>query len=191
MAYAFPAGHRIRLALSPTYWPWAWPSPEPVTLTVLTGGGSALALPVRPPLADDAALRPFDVPEGPPPLEIEIVERGQTGRRVSYDIVAGRWALAADLSYFGSFRIAESGLEYSERGRDTFTVVEGDPLSAEAGSSWSIALGRGDWRTRVETESRMTGDSDVFRVTNVLEAYEGNMRVFAKAWQSSVPRDLV
>ena len=28
MGYAFPAGHRIRLALSPTYWPWAWPSPR-------------------------------------------------------------------------------------------------------------------------------------------------------------------
>ena len=28
-AYAVPAGHRIRLAVSNTYWPWAWPSPEP------------------------------------------------------------------------------------------------------------------------------------------------------------------
>jgi putative CocE/NonD family hydrolase len=191
MAYAFPAGNRIRLALSPTYWPWAWPSPEPVTLTVLTGGGSALVLPVRPPRADDTELRPFDVPEGPPSLEIEMVEPGQTGRSSSYDIVAGRWRLLADLSYFGSFRIAESGLEYSERGRDMFTVVEGDPLSAEARSSWSIAVGRGDWQTRVETESRMTGDLDTFRVTNALDAYEGNTRVFAKAWQFSVPRDLV
>ena len=32
-AYAVPAGHVLRLAVSPTYWPWAWPSPEPVTLT--------------------------------------------------------------------------------------------------------------------------------------------------------------
>jgi putative CocE/NonD family hydrolase len=191
MAYAFPAGHRIRLALSATYWPWAWPSPEPVTLTFLTGGASELVLPVRPPRADDAALRPFDVPEGPPPLEIEIVEPSQTGRRISYDVVAGRWKLVADLSYFGSFRIAESGLEYRERGRDTFTIVEREPLAAEAGSSWSIAIGRGGWQTRVETESRMTGDSDAFRVTNALEAYEGNTRVFAKAWQFSVPRDLV
>ena len=37
----------------------------------------------------------------------------------------------------------------------------------------------------------MTGDSEVFRVTNALEAYEGNTRVFAKSWQFSVPRDLV
>jgi putative CocE/NonD family hydrolase len=191
MAYAFPAGHRIRVALSPTYWPWAWPSPEPVTLTVLAGGESALVLPVRPPRADDAALRPFGEAEGPAPLEIEILEPAQPGRTCSYDIVAGRWTLVADLSYFGSFRISESGLEYGERGRDTFTVVAGDPLSAEAGSSWSIAVGRGDWQTRVETDSRMTGDLGVFRVTNSLEAYEGNTRVFARAWEFSVDRDLV
>jgi hypothetical protein len=148
-------------------------------------------LPVRPPQADDAALPPFDVAERPAPLEIEVVEPPETGRSLSYDVAAGRWTLAADLSYFGAFRIRENGLEYSERGRDTFSVVEGDPLSAEAGSSWSIALGRGDWQTRVETESRMTGDSRAFRVTNALEAYEGNTRVFAKAWQFSVDRDLV
>ena len=32
-----PAGHRLRLALSPTYWPWAWPSPQNATLSVATG----------------------------------------------------------------------------------------------------------------------------------------------------------
>ncbi len=38
-AYAIPAGHRLRLALSTCYWPWMWPSPEPVTITVTAGGG--------------------------------------------------------------------------------------------------------------------------------------------------------
>ena len=45
-AHAFPAGHRIRLALSTTYWPIAWPSPEAATVTVSTGG-SRLSLPIR------------------------------------------------------------------------------------------------------------------------------------------------
>ena len=26
-----PAGYRLRLALSTTYWPWVWPSPDPAT----------------------------------------------------------------------------------------------------------------------------------------------------------------
>ena len=48
VAYAFDAGHRIRLAISTTYWPMVWPSPEPVTLSLFTGE-SSLSLPVRRP----------------------------------------------------------------------------------------------------------------------------------------------
>ena len=28
IAHVFPAGHRIRISVSPMYWPWVWPSPE-------------------------------------------------------------------------------------------------------------------------------------------------------------------
>ena len=190
MAYAFPVGHRIRLALSPTFWPRAWPSPEPVTLTIFAGGDATLVLPVRPSRAADDQLPPFEEPEGPPPLAVDLLEPGSIGRTLSHDVATGRWELAADLVYFGSFRIPGNGLEHRERGRDTFAIVEGDPLSAEACSEWSIAVGRGDWETRVETLSTMTADSGAFRVTNSLDAYEGKTRIFAKTWHFSVPRDL-
>ena len=36
-ATRFDPGHRLRLAVSPTYWPFAWPSPEIVTLRVSVG----------------------------------------------------------------------------------------------------------------------------------------------------------
>ena len=57
--------------------------------------------------------------------------------------------------------------------------------------SRSIAVARGDWRTRVETKSAMTADAERFLVTNSLDAYEGEARVFARTWHFSVPRDLV
>ena len=50
IAQAFPAGHRIRLALATSHWPIAWPSPEMATLLVSTGN-STLSLPVRAALA--------------------------------------------------------------------------------------------------------------------------------------------
>jgi hypothetical protein len=37
----------------------------------------------------------------------------------------------------------------------------------------------------------MTADAELFYVTNVLEAYEGEGRVFARTWFFSVGRDLV
>src|SRR5262249_12691889 len=44
---AIPAGHRLRVSVSTSYWPIAWPSPHPVRLT-LYAGSSRIRLPVRP-----------------------------------------------------------------------------------------------------------------------------------------------
>jgi putative CocE/NonD family hydrolase len=191
IAHAFPPGHRIRVSLSPTYWPWAWPSPEPVTLTVLAGEASRLVLPVRPPRSEDDALPSLGEPEAAAPLDVDTLRPRTTGRTLHHDVARGLYELVVDLSYFGARRLSGSGLEYDESGRDTFTIVEGDPLSARARSEWSIGVGRGDWRTRVETSSVMTADASAFHVTNVLDAYEGETRVSAKTWHFSVPRDLV
>ena len=49
----FPPGHRIRLALSTSYWPMVWPSRESAMLTVF---GGTLDLPVRQPRGADALL---------------------------------------------------------------------------------------------------------------------------------------
>jgi hypothetical protein len=54
-----------------------------------------------------------------------------------------------------------------------------------------ITIGRGDWRTRVETESEMTCDADAFHVENTVTAYEGDERVFKQTRRFSAPRDLV
>ena len=45
VAQTIPKGHRLRLAVSSTYWPMVWPSPEDVTLTV-DAAKSRLDLPV-------------------------------------------------------------------------------------------------------------------------------------------------
>jgi hypothetical protein len=55
----------------------------------------------------------------------------------------------------------------------------------------TITLARGAWSTRVETCSVMSADAAQFHVTNTLDAYEGYVRIAAKTWSASVPRDLV
>jgi hypothetical protein len=107
------------------------------------------------------------------------------------DVAERRLELTVDLDYWGAPRLLPTGLEYSENGQDTYTIVEDDPLSAAVRCEWAIAIGRDAWRTRVETRSTMSADADAFHVTNVLDAYEGNVRVLAKTWTLAVPRDLV
>ena len=127
-----------------------------IGLAVSSGSGSShreAPLSSIDPTGDDTDVYAFVAPDAPNsltlvanwiPFEDPAGGRDHRGDVVLVDgVVAGRWKLVADLSYFGSFRIAESGLEYRERGRDTFTIVESDPLAAEAGSSWSIAIDRG------------------------------------------------
>ena len=61
VAHSFPKGHRLRIAVSTSYWPLSWLPPAPVTLMIHLAG-SCLELPVRAPRAEDAQLRAFDHP---------------------------------------------------------------------------------------------------------------------------------
>jgi hypothetical protein len=190
VAHSLPAGHCWRIALSPTYWPWAWPSPKPVTLRLLTGEASQLVLPVRPPREDDGLLPPFGVPETAAPLEVEVIRQPRRIYGVEHDVVGNGYQLV-DGRDGGCRVIVANGLESESYHSNRYSIVEGDPLSAQVECERMMRLGRGDWQVRIETRSVMTADAELFYVTNVLEAYEGEGRVFARTWFFSVGRDLV
>ena len=60
IAYSVAPGHRLRLAISSTYWPLVWPSPEPVTLTLHQGS----LRPAGPRIRRAATRYRFAEPEG-------------------------------------------------------------------------------------------------------------------------------
>ena len=190
LAQAVPAGHRLRLAVSPSYWPWAWPSPEPVTLTLHTAGESHLELPVRPLRPGEPAPAPFAEPESGVPLEVErLPGTVREGRRLMREVATG----LNEVRFYQdspAVRIAENGSELTWANEDLYSIVEGDPLSARVVCRSSIQIGREGWRTRVETESTMTATGDVFLVTNRVEAFEGETRVFSRDTAREIPRDL-
>jgi hypothetical protein len=190
VAHALPAGHRWRVAVSPTYWPHAWPSPQPVELSLFVDGTSQLDLPVRPPRPEDSDLPPFGPPEIAAPLPVEKLSSGGRTRTLRRDVVSGL-AQIIDHGERGGFRILANGTEYDRSSMDIYSIVEGDPLSASVQCDLTIKIGREAWRVRIETSSLMTADSYTFRVTNILNAYEGNIRVFSKTWNFSVARNLV
>ena len=184
-AYAVPAGHRLRLAVSPTYWPWIWPSPEAVTLTA---GAARVELPVRGPSELDAALRPFGPPESGAALAKEYSLQGPTGRIVHHDLASG----TADVEFpWIDHRhvITDSGTLLAERNVAHYAVTEGDPLSASVRVEVDLELGRGDWQTSVQVRSAMTCDRERFLVTTELDAYEGGVRRFGRRWEQAIPRD--
>jgi hypothetical protein len=143
---------------------------------------------VRQPRPEDAGLVPFGPAEGSALPELKVLRPDGGKTTVNQDVATGRVELAVD-SVEG-FRLTADGLTYEALERDTYSIVAGEPLSAAAGCERTIAVGRGEWQTRVETRSTLSADAERFHVSNLLDAYEGPVRVFARAWTFSVPRDL-
>lgn len=143
IAHAFPAGHRIGLALSTTYWPIAWPSPQAATLT-LDLGATALVLPVRPPRAEDAALRPFDPPESAAqtPAIHHPAPAGHP-RRVERDLLSG--AMTVDFPRWTyDTEMTDIGIRQRSTGHARYRIVEGDPLSAAMETAYRVDQIRAD-----------------------------------------------
>jgi uncharacterized protein len=157
----FPAGHRIRLALSTTYWPMVWPSPEKATLTIFDG---ALDLPVRPSRVADA-LPPLPGPETATPERPTVIGPGVV-------------------------RIDRIGLELGTEGTFAFDLKDDDPLSATAEMRRTQTIARGDWQVRIETQMRLSCTRDMFLLRASLRAWEGVNEVCHRDWDRSIPRDL-
>ncbi|MDT8862911.1 CocE/NonD family hydrolase [Alkalihalobacillus sp. MEB130] len=185
-----PKGHRLEVAVSPTYWPQAWPSPKPVTLTLHTGEETRLTLPVRTPQAEDEDCGHFGPPETAEVMERDIIRKEERTRNVSHDLISGVWTLE-DYSDEGERRLPENGMQYGSINKNTYTIKEDDPLSAKVQCEWELKVGRGEWQTKLVTYSEMTSDATNFYLINTMTAYENEEKVFHKKWETKIRRDHV
>ena len=172
IAHAFPAGHRLRLAVSPTYWPLAWPSPEPVELT-LAGGECRLELPARPPRVEDDTLPAFAAPLVPPGLGEVTVGGGPGDRRYVRDLADD--SVSWTYHYVdGGNVILPNGWESEEWNTVTYDVREGDPLSAAVRVRVESVLRRGhQGRFHIVTVGQMSCDATTFFVEDEVRVTEG------------------
>ncbi|MEA2778735.1 MAG: uncharacterized protein QOK29_279 [Rhodospirillaceae bacterium] len=189
IAHAFPAGHRIRVAVSTCYWPLVWPSPEPVRLTIVTGD-SSLELPVRAPRAEDEKLRAFDPPEASQPIAHIPLVPYQRGRTVWRDVASGETIVEA-VKNRGRFHLPDTKVTYAGKGVDRYIIRDDAPLSARMESSYTIDLEGEQWSTRTETRTVMTSTATEFLVSATLDAYEAGTRIFTKTWDARILRDMI
>lgn len=187
--YAFPPGHRIRVAISSTYWPITWPSPERVRLT-LYAGAATVSLPVRAPRLEDAELGELPPPRSAPLEGRTVLRAGKSERIAGRDNMSGE-SLFRSSDDTGEARIDAHGLEVGSVRRSEYRIRDEDPLSARAETSWTHTVGRGSWRTRTETRTVMTATADAFLIHADAEAYEDDALVWSRTWDTSTRRDLV
>ena len=189
--YSFVKGHRLRVAVSTTYWPLIWPSPEPVTLT-LHAGKSFIELPVRPPRKEDAQVK-FKPVEAAPPFKRTPLAAGGRNRVVRTDMGKNETIVeVTDSSGRGRYDEIEN-LIAEARSTERYRIVEGDPLACEAEVTWTWLFERGDWGTRTEMRTKVACDKKDFIVTARLEAYErngqGDKQVFARDFSERIRRN--
>jgi uncharacterized protein len=189
IGYAFPPGHRVRLAVSNTYWPITWPTRERAAITLFSGASSIL-LPVRAPKPADEALAPLPPVQSAQPERRTTLRGGRTERLIERDIATGE-TVHRLVDDGGDVRIDANGLEVCSVKVSEYRIRDEDPLSAVAEARWTQTVGRGAWRTRTETWTRMTATPDAFLIHATLDAYEGDARVWSQNWDCAVPRDLV
>ncbi|MSP82677.1 MAG: CocE/NonD family hydrolase [Alphaproteobacteria bacterium] len=187
IAQTFPAGHRIRLAVSTCYWPIAWPGPAPVNLTLFTGA-SQLDLPVRAPRPEDAAVA-FAPPEAAPPMRKTILEPGRAAQTVNRDIAAATTTVTVDFD-MGRIRIEDLDLEYGSWRREIFRVGWDDPIGARGEVTYKFTYRRGDWDVRTETRTVLTHTPTEFVIHADLDAFEGDRRIFTRSVDRRIVRDL-
>ncbi|WIB75861.1 CocE/NonD family hydrolase [Curtobacterium sp. MCPF17_002] len=167
--HRFAAGHRLRIAVSSSYWPWVWPHGTAATVTI-DPAASSVSLPVWTRDTDDGVR--FDEPERSTPLAVERVAPAEVlpQRTVTHDVETGEWTLDVDPGYGGG-RVYPDGLVFTEDARETYRIRQDDPTSARASSRWSIGLEQPSWRARVETESEVTADAETFHLVNTVRAW--------------------
>jgi putative CocE/NonD family hydrolase len=186
----FGKGNRIQLAISTVYWPIAWPAPEKATLTI-TAGKSTLMLPVRPPSAADADLRPFEEPESAPPVDKTVHQPPVYAWTLERDMISSavtqhQWFDEGRFSYneHDGWTIASTHDEY-------LSVHPEDPLSAKLDITWTERFERGAWQVSSRTHTVLTSTRTHFHLEASLEARQGDEVVHSQAWTRDFPRRLV
>jgi hypothetical protein len=186
-AYVVPVGHKLRLALSTSYWPMAWPAPTNSEVTIATGS-SELYLPLIREDSVNAPLTEFGESQVGEPELTTVLRPVDQKREISYD--AGhdlhRLEITADN---GMTRFEETGMEMGSRSVSRFSIRDSDPLSAIAEYDWEWEYGRGDWQTRTHCFTRITCDHQYFYLHAVSTAWEGDRQVFSKQWDQKFERD--
>ncbi|OIQ32791.1 MAG: glutaryl 7-ACA acylase [Alphaproteobacteria bacterium MedPE-SWcel] len=186
-AHRLVEGHRLRLALSTSYWPIVWPAPEAAEIT-LALDGCMLVLPER-------TVTEEIEPMAPPPArayptiggrELRAAS-GTSQRRVEAD---GTHVLETFDDY-GRAENPDHGLIADSTVMMRYKIQPDDPSTATFESDWTFEFARGDWGVEIETENRMTSDRTHFHLWRRVTAKEGGAVVLTREWSESLLRGVL
>jgi predicted acyl esterase len=191
-SWVFPAGHRIRLAVSNAQWPMIWPSPGAMTTTLRLGGRepTRIELPVVPhaerpvpvflPPAEDPVLAGYE------PLEAESTSSG-------YGEITSIQRFPADRRT----RVVaetEDGSRYPWGiARSTESIVhettDEHPEATSVTGEYTREVELPDRTLRWEGSARFDSDAGYFYYTFARRLFQDGKLLREKRWTDKIPRD--
>lgn len=189
IAHRFPVGHRIRLAISTSYWPLAWPPPVSTGLSLYTGK-STIILPVRPVQASDDDLPEFDKPEIAEPTSHSVIAKGHHNWLLHRDLASDESSLEV-INNNGTTYFNDIDLQASSKALEWYYSKEDDFSSVYGKTCLTRTLKRGDWDIKTVTRTILSSTATEFHITADIDAYENNKRIYCKSWDKRIKRKLV
>lgn len=184
VAYRVPAGHRLRLAVSTTYWPLVWPSPEAATVK-LSLAECELQIPSAP--CEELPAETFAQAEAAAGQRLVEVRQESHERKLVRDQATGETVLRA-IDDFGETTDLDIGLTAGSIARRSFKIMANEPLTARMETHWTQTLSRRDWRVRTEAHATMRATAESFHLEARVEAYEDDVLFHKKTWRETIPR---
>ena len=185
IAYRIPDGHRLRVAISSSYWPTLWPSPERTTLNIESG---SIELPIRP-FANGAEIS-FEEPEAAKPWGAKELRPASYAREEFIDEETGITSIKIGCD-FGENQDLDHGLISGGWMKENWAIHPDDPNSAKVDAQWENTGGRAETMWRTSIKSAMHSDKTHFFITANLKAYENDKLIFEKDYSDKIIRNLV
>ncbi|MGB0900960.1 CocE/NonD family hydrolase [Halocynthiibacter sp.] len=182
-AYRLPAGHHLRLAVSPSYWPYAWPEAKPVTLTIHQ---ASLSLPCRNTLASkDEYNFASPIPMQARPLKTR--REGEEEKTWKTDPISGDFTLTIRSGRNETEDLVHGLITGSEMS-EIWTIHPDDPASARVELTWDRWLTRDGMTAHSTLTTKMSTTEDHFCIVQDFRALENGEEIFKREMKDDIPR---
>ena len=185
-AYKVPIGHKLRIAISTSYWPFVWPSPLQSNIKIKYG---KVDLPVleNPSYTDEYS---FEDPETSDEWSHKVLRKGSYNRVVE-DNYGNDNVTIKITSDAGRSKDLNHGLVTDQTTSECWTINKHDNLSAKGSITWNQEISRDEWEVFIQTRCNMSADECNFYIAASINAKEGLKTVFEKDFSYVIPRNFI
>lgn len=182
--YRFMAGHRVRVALSTTYFPLVLPPPAHVRATIAVGDDTYVDIPTP------TNLVAVELPEPADDL-LPVYQQLSPGSadRVILRAGDGSTVTTTILSDTGELVHPTNGMVWREIHESRSSITADDPSSFECVEVVTVMRRRSAMETLCSATCRLTATATAWQIEAQLTAFENGSGAFERSWRREIERD--